>query len=240
MSAVMPDRQPSRPGRAAAVPVAARRSAVLGIAVRGHHGEQPRILDDGKPRVVVRRELRDEVAEDEVPSVDQRRPHITFEELDRAPERRGRHTVEVRHHQPGLGGDRSRRRRGDVLRARPAGQRGDGCERAQQMDIVMLPDHRVGLVAPRQPEGPAVEAGQPAESRRHVLKRADPDEAVGLADQLELSQGIHALVALGLEEVLLEVADEVARLPRRQEVVPQLDDLHGRSPSSGARGASWS
>ncbi len=78
------------------------------------------------------------------------------------------------------------------------------------MNVLVVADHRIRRVASRQPEGPAVERGEPAETRRPVLERADPDEAVGLPDQLELAQGLDTLVALGVEELLLEVAHEVA------------------------------
>src|SRR5437870_1531851 len=55
-------------------------------------------------------------------------------------------------------------------------------------------------------------------------------KAVRFAHDLELSEGIHALVPLGEEEVLLEVADEVAGLARPEEVVPQLEHFHGGMP----------
>jgi hypothetical protein len=60
----------------------------------------------------------------------------------------------------------------------------------------MLPDHRVGLVAAGLPEAATVEAGESPEARLHVSEGADPDEAVWLAHELELSQRVHALLPL--------------------------------------------
>src|SRR5262245_24510691 len=94
------------------------------------------------------------------------------------------------------------------------------------MDVVILEDHRVGGIAPGLPEGAAVEAGERAETRLHVSEATDPDEAVRLAHDLELAQRVHALVPLGAEEMLLGVANEVARLARCEAIVPQLDHLH--------------
>ncbi len=103
---------------------------MLRVAVRGHHDEQPGILDDGESRIVVRLELRDEVAEDVMAVLDERWPHLLLEDADRGPERGGRDVVEVHDHDARVHGHRSGRRGRDIPGPGAAGQRGQRNERA--------------------------------------------------------------------------------------------------------------
>ena len=75
----------SRQNRAPAVPVVSQSGAPLVIAIGGEDDEQRGVLDDREPRIVVGLELRDEVAEDVVPLLEESRPNALLEELDEAP-----------------------------------------------------------------------------------------------------------------------------------------------------------
>jgi hypothetical protein len=96
--------------------------------------------------------------------------------------------------------------------------------------VVVLAHHRIRLGATRLPDRAAVEAAQPAQPGRHVGEPANPDEPVRLVHDRELPQHVHALVPLREEEVLLEIADEVAGPTGLEKVVAELDDHAASSP----------
>lgn len=59
---------------------------VLAITVCGEDDQERGVLDDRQPRIVIGRELGDEVPEDLVPVLDERRLHA-FADVDQATER---------------------------------------------------------------------------------------------------------------------------------------------------------
>jgi hypothetical protein len=94
------------------------------------------------------------------------------------------------------------------------------------VNVVVLEHHRVGLVAAGVPHRPTVEALERTAPRPHVVEAANPREAARRADDLELAQRVHPLVAQLEQEVILEIADESLSRAVLQQIVAQLDCAH--------------
>lgn len=75
---------------------------VLAIPVRGEDHEEILILIDRQPRIVVGRRLRDEVAEDLPPVLDESRPQMPLEELHQTIQPAGLAPVEIDGDDPGV------------------------------------------------------------------------------------------------------------------------------------------
>lgn len=99
---------------------------------------------------------------------------------------------------------------------------------------MVLTHHRVGVVAASQPERATVEGFERVAPGCHVLEAADPDKTVRRALHRELPERVHACRPLRDQELLLEVAEELASRSLGEQVVAQLETrlrprTHGRA-----------
>src|SRR5438067_2371490 len=109
--------------------------------------------------------------------------------------------------------------------------------RAQEQYVVRVDHGRVGGAAVGLPDRAAIERLQRLGARWHVAKAAQPDEAIGIVEVAELTEEPDARRSLGLDELLLEEADQVLAPAGVERVLPQLEDgiyvLHHGYADSG-------